>query len=71
MLSYFEWVQDLQSFFWTEDETRERLRRVVTDAFANVLETMSHRYEVDFRTAALMIAIGRVAEATRLRGIYP
>lgn len=70
MLSYFEWVQDLQSFFWTEDETRERLRRVVTDAFIDV-EATSQRHKTDLRTAGLMIAIGRVAEATRLRGIYP
>lgn len=70
MLSYFEWVQDLQSFFWTEDETRARLRRVVTDAFIDV-ETMSQKHRVDLRTAGLMLAIGRVAEATRLRGIYP
>lgn len=70
MLSYFEWVQDLQSFFWTEDETRERLRRVVTDAFVEV-EAMSQRHNVDLRTAGLMLAVGRVADATRLRGIYP
>ncbi len=70
MLSYFEWVQDLQSFFWTEDETRERLRRVVVEAFENV-SAMSERHQVDMRTAGLMLAIGRVAEATRLRGIYP
>jgi glutamate dehydrogenase (NAD(P)+) len=70
MLSYFEWVQDLQSFFWTEEETRERLRRVVVAAFDQVVET-SERFQVDLRTAGLMIAIGRVAEATRLRGIYP
>lgn len=70
MLSYFEWVQDLQSFFWTEEETRARLSRIVVDAFNNVV-TMSQRHEVDLRTAGLMLAIGRVAEATRLRGIYP
>lgn len=70
MLSYFEWVQDLQSFFWTEQETRDRLRRVVVEAFDQVVNT-SQRHEVDLRTAALMLAIGRVAEATRLRGIYP
>ncbi len=70
MLSYFEWVQDLQSFFWTEDETRARLRRVVTDAFVDV-EAMAQLHKTDLRTAGLMIAIGRVAEATRLRGIYP
>lgn len=70
MLSYFEWVQDLQSYFWTEDETRARLRRVVTDTFVDV-EAMAQRHKTDLRTAALMIAIGRVADATRLRGIYP
>jgi glutamate dehydrogenase (NAD(P)+) len=70
MLSYFEWVQDLQSFFWTEDETRARVRRVVTEAFVDV-ETTSLQHKTDLRTAGLMIAIGRVAEATRLRGIYP
>lgn len=70
MLSYFEWVQDLQSFFWTEEETRGRLRRVVTDAFVDV-EAMAQQHKTDLRTAGLMIAIGRVAEATRLRGIYP
>lgn len=70
MLSYFEWVQDLQSYFWTEEETRARLRRVVTDTFVDT-EAMSQRHHVDLRTAGLMIAVGRVAEATRLRGIYP
>lgn len=70
MLSYFEWVQDLQSFFWTEEETRARLRRVVTDTFVDV-EAMAQQHKTDLRTAGLMIAIGRVAEATRLRGIYP
>lgn len=70
MLSYFEWVQDLQSFFWTEHETRERVRRVVTDAFVDT-EAMAQRHKINLRTAGLMIAIGRVAEATRLRGIYP
>lgn len=69
-LAYFEWVQDLQSFFWTEAETQERLRRVVTYAFDRTLE-LAQRRKVDLRTAGLMIAIGRVAEATRLRGIYP
>ncbi len=70
MLSYFEWVQDLQSFFWTEEETRARVRRVVTDTFVDV-EALSQKHKTDLRTAGLMLAIGRVAEATRLRGIYP
>jgi len=70
MLSYFEWVQDLQSFFWTEEETRARLSRVVGTAFDSAV-AMSEQHQVDLRTAGLMLAIGRVAEATRLRGIYP
>lgn len=70
MLSYFEWVQDLQSYFWTEEETRDRLRRVVTNTF-DAVAAMAARSNVDLRTAGLMLAIGRVAEATRLRGIYP
>lgn len=69
-LSYFEWVQDLQSFFWTEEEIKQRLRRVVTQAFQATME-MAQRHKVSLRLAALMIAINRVAEATRLRGIYP
>ena len=70
IVSYFEWVQDLQSYFWTEEETRGRLRKVVTETFVDT-EAMSQRHHVDLRTAGLMLAVGKVAEATRLRGIYP
>jgi glutamate dehydrogenase (NAD(P)+) len=69
-LSYFEWVQDSQSYFWDEEEIRRRLHSIVTLAFANMLETAENR-KVDNRTASIMVAANRVAEATRLRGIYP
>jgi glutamate dehydrogenase (NAD(P)+) len=69
-VSYFEWVQDMQSFFWTEDRINESLREIMDRAFEAVFE-MSNRNEVDMRTAAYMVAVARVAEATMLRGLYP
>jgi glutamate dehydrogenase (NAD(P)+) len=69
-LSYFEWVQDLQSFFWDEEEIKRRLHSIVTLAFSNMMET-AQRHHVDNRTAAIMVAANRVAEVTLLRGIYP
>ena len=69
-VSYFEWVQALQAFPWTEHEVNERLRRIMNRAFDAVYET-SLQYGVHMRTAALVRAIDRVAEFTRLRGIYP
>ena len=69
-VSYFEWVQDLQQFFWTEDEINERLERHVCAAFESVW-SLAEREAITLRRAASMVAIGRVAEATRLRGFYP
>jgi len=69
-VSYFEWVQDLYRFFWTEKEVNHYLERTMTSAFHEVQET-SQKYKVDMRTAAYILAIGRVAEATRVRGIFP
>lgn len=69
-LSYFEWVQDLQSFFWDAEEIKHRLHAIVTLAFHNMIETAA-RHQVDNRTAAIMLGANRVAEATQLRGIYP
>jgi len=69
-VSYFEWVQDMQSFFWTEERINESLREIMDRAFEAVHE-MSIRHEVDMRTAAYMVAVARVAEATMLRGLYP
>jgi glutamate dehydrogenase (NAD(P)+) len=69
-VSYFEWVQALQAFPWTEPEVNERLHRIMSRAFKAVYET-SQRYGVHMRTAALALAIQRVADFTRVRGIYP
>ncbi len=69
-VSYFEWVQDMQSFFWTEERINESLKGIMDRAFEDVY-AMSRRHEVDMRTAAYMVAVARVAEATTLRGLYP
>jgi glutamate dehydrogenase (NAD(P)+) len=69
-VSYFEWVQDMQSFFWTEERINESLKEIMDRAFEAVY-AMSERHEVDMRTAAYMVAVARVAEATMLRGLYP
>jgi glutamate dehydrogenase (NAD(P)+) len=67
--SYFEWVQDRYGYFWTEKEVNERLEAKMCEAFNAVLQT-SLKYSVDMRTAAYIVAIGRVATVTRLRGMY-
>ena len=69
-VSYFEWVQGLYSFFWDEGEVNRHLERKMTQAFREVL-SVAARYKVNMRTAAYILAVGRVAEATRVRGIYP
>jgi glutamate dehydrogenase (NAD(P)+) len=69
-VSYFEWVQNLQELLWNEEEISERLTRIMKRSFTEVLN-ISQKEKVDMRTAALMLGIGRVAEATKLRGIYP
>lgn len=69
-VSYFEWVQDLQSFFWDEDEINKRLKLVMDASFQAVNER-ARAHKIPLRLAANILAIERVAEATRLRGIYP
>ncbi len=69
-VSYYEWVQSLQAFFWEEAQVNQHLEKVMTRAFQEVLAT-SKKYGVHMRTAAYVLAVGRVAEATRIRGIYP
>ena len=69
VVSYFEWVQDLQNFFWTEEEVNKKLRDILTKAFHEVLN-MSQKHSVDMRLAALMIGIDRVARAMLWRGFY-
>ena len=68
-VSYFEWVQDLQNFFWTEEEVNNKLRQILMRAFHEVLD-MSQRENVDMRMAALMIGINRVSQAMLWRGLY-
>jgi glutamate dehydrogenase (NAD(P)+) len=68
-VSYFEWVQNMQGFYWTEEEVDQRLHRVMASAFNAVFQT-AQQHAVDMRTAAYIVAIRRVAEAVRLRGIY-
>lgn len=69
VVSYFEWVQDLQNFFWTEDEVNKKLRDILVKAFREVL-AMSQKHNVDMRLAALMIGIDRVEKAMLWRGLY-
>jgi glutamate dehydrogenase (NAD(P)+) len=69
-VSYFEWVQDLQSFFWSEQEVNEKLGRIMRQAFREVLTTMKRR-DVSMRMAAYALAVHRVASATSDRGLYP
>ncbi|MGB9628698.1 MAG: Glu/Leu/Phe/Val family dehydrogenase [Thermodesulfobacteriota bacterium] len=69
-VSYFEWVQNLQELIWSEEEVLDRLTRILQRSFREVLE-ISLSKKIPMRTAALVLGIGRVAEATRLRGIYP
>jgi glutamate dehydrogenase (NAD(P)+) len=69
-VSYFEWVQSLQAFFWEETQVNHHLEKVMTRAFDEVL-AIARKFDVDMRTAAYILAVGRVAEATRIRGIYP
>jgi glutamate dehydrogenase (NAD(P)+) len=69
-VSYFEWVQDLQANFWEEDEINERLKRKMTRAFREAHE-QAQRHNVSMRKGAYCVAVNRVAEATKLRGLYP
>jgi glutamate dehydrogenase/leucine dehydrogenase len=69
VVSYFEWVQDLQNFFWTEEEVNNKSRDILVKAFNQVLE-MSQKHSVDMRMAALMIGIDRVTRAMLWRGLY-
>ena len=69
-VSYFEWVQDLQSFFWGVEEIIQKLEILMNRAFTSVAEK-ADQHHCDLRLAANMLAISRVAEATQIRGIYP
>jgi len=69
-VSYFEWVQGLQAFFWDEPTIVRQLERIMVRAYNDVYQT-AEKHNVDLRMGALVLAIGRVAEATRIRGVFP
>jgi glutamate dehydrogenase (NAD(P)+) len=70
IVSYFEWVQDLQSFFWTETEVMDKLFRILESAFVQVL-ALSRKQKVSMRMAALSVGVKRVQEAKKIRGLFP
>jgi glutamate dehydrogenase (NAD(P)+) len=69
-VSYFEWVQDFSSFFWSEDEINARLVRIMKEAFAGIWE-VAQDHKVSLRTAAFIVACQRILHARELRGLYP
>lgn len=69
-VSYFEWVQDFSSFFWSEDEINARLVRIMKEAFAGVWE-VAQDHKVSLRTATFIVACKRILHARELRGLYP
>ncbi|MHA1603290.1 MAG: glutamate dehydrogenase, partial [Candidatus Freyarchaeota archaeon] len=70
VVSYFEWVQSLQAFLWSEREVNVRLRDLMLKAFDEVL-SIHEKEKVDIRTAAYILAIKRIARAIQLRGLFP
>jgi glutamate dehydrogenase (NAD(P)+) len=69
-VSYFEWVQDFSSFFWTEDEINARLVRIMKEAFAGVWN-VAQENKVSLRTATFIVACKRILHAREMRGLYP
>ncbi len=69
-VSYFEWVQDFSSFFWTEDEINMRLDQILIGAFKHIIDT-ADQHRIPLRTAAFVVACARVLQARQLRGLYP
>jgi glutamate dehydrogenase (NAD(P)+) len=69
-VSYFEWVQDFSSFFWTEEEIYGRLERIMSEAF-NAIWQMAEDRKLPLRSAAFVIGCSRVLEARATRGLYP
>ena len=69
-VSYFEWVQDLQEFFWEESEINQRLHHIMSRAYKEVSQTAQER-KLSMRMAAYALAVDQVARATEARGIYP
>jgi glutamate dehydrogenase (NAD(P)+) len=70
IVSYFEWVQDLQSFFWGETEVVDKLFRILETAYSQIL-TLSRKQKLPMRLAALSLGVKRVQEAKKVRGLFP
>jgi glutamate dehydrogenase (NAD(P)+) len=70
IVSYFEWVQDLQSFFWSETEVVDKLFRILETSYSQIV-SMSRKQKLSMRMAALSLGIKRVQEAKRIRGLFP
>jgi glutamate dehydrogenase (NAD(P)+) len=70
VVSYFEWVQDLQSFFWNETEVVDKLFRILEGAFVQTLN-LSRKQKISMRMAALSLGVSRVRDAKRMRGLFP
>jgi len=70
VVSYFEWIQGCQAYFWEECEVNEKLKKIMNAAFDETYE-LAQKEKIDMRTAAYMLAVQRVADAVRIRGIYP
>lgn len=66
-VSYFEWVQNNQGYYWSEEEVAGKLRKVMVDSFETIYQT-SQSHQVDMRLAAYMVGIRKIAEASRFRG---
>jgi glutamate dehydrogenase (NAD(P)+) len=70
IVSYFEWVQDLQSFFWSETEVMQKLYHILDQAYDRILKN-SREQKISTRMAALSVGIQRVREAKTIRGLFP
>jgi glutamate dehydrogenase (NAD(P)+) len=70
IVSYFEWVQDFSSFFWSEEEVNQRLDKIITGALAYIWDT-AERHKISLRTGAFVVACGRILTARAERGLYP
>jgi len=70
IVSYFEWVQGLQEFFWTEQDVNDKLERIIVGAFDQVWALADQR-KLSLRTAAYLLSVQRVADANETRGVYP
>jgi glutamate dehydrogenase (NAD(P)+) len=69
IVSYFEWVQDLQCFFWSENEVNQKMETIMKNTFS-LVEDAARRYETNLRLAAYSVGVSRVAEAALTRGLY-